>query len=232
VKGFGWEWCKLAWSKNGRKYTIDELADHLSRIIKEERGHKIPHEPVINVPKRLNLPILGMQTDDVKTLDGQYVVDENKFKMNAQKTWHERVLKGEGSIHASMQSWFPPALCDFFNQRIDVLAKFHMPDKSKKNMRWCQGEVTEVCEKQNTVKVCWDPIPDCTGWEMLQETYQILLPSKWNKDVNGAWRMDLSIEFEDLADEEIEQEFNPNQSVVEMSECESESDSSSCAGSE
>jgi hypothetical protein len=63
VKGFRWEWCKHAWSKNGRKYTIDELADHLHRIIKEERGHKIPHEPVINVPKRLNLPILGTQTD-------------------------------------------------------------------------------------------------------------------------------------------------------------------------
>ncbi len=51
--------------------------------------------------------------------------------------------------------------------------------------------MTEVCEKQNKFKVHWDPIPDCTGWEMSQETNQILLPSKWNKDVNGAWRMDL-----------------------------------------
>ena len=131
-----------------------------------------------------------------------------------------------------MQSWFPRALCNLLNQRIDVLAEFHMPDKSEKDRRWCQGEVTEVNEKQNKVKVCWDPIPDCTGWEMLQETYQILLPSKWNKDVNGAWRMDLPIEFGDLANEEIEQEINPNQSKDEMSECKSESDSSSCAGSE
>jgi hypothetical protein len=75
-------------------------------------------------------------------------------------------------------------------------------------------------------------MPDCTGWETLQETYQILLPSKWNKDVNGAWRMDLQIEFRDFANEEIEQEFNPNQSEDEMSECESDHDSSSCAGSE
>jgi hypothetical protein len=44
--------------------------------------------------------------------------------------------------------------------------------------------------------------------------------------------MDLPIEFENVADKEIEQEFNPNQSEDEMSECESESDSSSCAGSE
>ena len=44
--------------------------------------------------------------------------------------------------------------------------------------------------------------------------------------------MDLPIEFEDVADEETEQEFNPNQSKDEMSECESDSDSSSCVGCE
>jgi hypothetical protein len=47
-----------------------------------------------------------------------------------------------------------------------------------------------------------------------------------SKDVNGAWRMYLPIEFEDVANEENEQEFNPNQSEVKMSECESDSDSS------
>jgi hypothetical protein len=49
---------------------------------------------------------------------------------------------------------------------------------------------------------------------------------------HGAWRINLPIEFEDVADEENEQEFNPNQSEDEMCECESESDSSSCAGGE
>ena len=37
----------------------------------------------------------------------------------------------------------------------------------------------------------------------------------------------MPIEFEDIADEKNEQEFNPNQSEDEMSECESDSDSSS-----
>jgi hypothetical protein len=44
--------------------------------------------------------------------------------------------------------------------------------------------------------------------------------------------MDFQIEFKDVADEEYEQEFNAHQSNDEMSECESDSDSSSCAGSE
>jgi hypothetical protein len=43
--------------------------------------------------------------------------------------------------------------------------------------------------------------------------------------------MYLPIEFEDVADEENEQVFNVNQSKDEMSERESDSDSSSCAGS-
>jgi hypothetical protein len=51
------------------------------------------------------------------------------------------------------------------------------------------------------------------------------------KDINGAWRMDLPIEFEDVAGEGNEQEFNANQSEDEMSEYENDSDSSSWAGS-
>jgi hypothetical protein len=38
--------------------------------------------------------------------------------------------------------------------------------------------------------------------------------------------MYLPIEFEDVDDEENEQKFNPNQSKDEMSECESDGDSS------
>jgi hypothetical protein len=44
--------------------------------------------------------------------------------------------------------------------------------------------------------------------------------------------MYLLIEFEDVADEENEQEFNVNQFKDEMSEPESDSDSSSCTGSD
>jgi hypothetical protein len=44
--------------------------------------------------------------------------------------------------------------------------------------------------------------------------------------------MYLPIEFEDVADEKNEQEFNANQSEDKMSECKSDSGSSSCAGGE
>ena len=38
------------------------------------------------------------------------------------------------------------------------------------------------------------------------------------KDVNCAWRMNLPIEFKDVADDEKEQEFNVNQSEDGMTE--------------
>jgi hypothetical protein len=60
VKGFvGWEWCRHAWSKDGRKYTVFELAKHLQMIIKKEKQLMIPSEPPINLPQRMDLPVLG-----------------------------------------------------------------------------------------------------------------------------------------------------------------------------
>ena len=229
VKGFGWDWCKHPWSKDGVKYTIAQLSAHLQHIIKEEKVYDIPNEPPLKVPTRANLPILGTQIDQVKKLDGQYVANEDGFKMKARKIRHERELQGEGSIHATMQSWFPPTLCDLLDQRIDVLAGFEMPDTDERDMRWCQGKVIEVYEKKNAVKVCWDPIPDCAGWETSQETVQKLPRSKWNKNVNGAWRMDLSIELYDKSDEEDNKEegYGVEDEMEMMSNSDSDSDSES-----
>ena len=36
VKGFNWEWCKHAWTKNWRKFAGAERANHLHWIIREE----------------------------------------------------------------------------------------------------------------------------------------------------------------------------------------------------
>ncbi len=47
-----------------------------------------------------------------------------------------------------------------------------------------------------TVVVRWDPMPDVKGKEDLSdETQQVLPPRKWNKDVEGAWRMDINVRF-------------------------------------
>ena len=46
------------------------------------------------------------------------------------------------------------------------------------------------------VKVAWDPTPDIEGGEEGEVSDKVLLPSLWNKDVDGAWRLDIDC-FED-----------------------------------
>jgi hypothetical protein len=220
VKGFGWEWCKHAWLKNGRKYTINELANHLHHIIKKEKDHDIPIEPVLNIPSQMKLPTLGTETECVKELDRKYFADGDQFKRNACKVQHERESKKQGCIYASMQSFYAPPLCDLLNERIDVLVGFDIPGKIEKDLGWCQGEVIAVYEHQEQwVRVRWDLIPDCEGWEESMETDQILRPSKWNKDVNGAWRMDLPIDIEEAThSDESEDNAIECDSAVDMSD--------------
>jgi hypothetical protein len=47
-----------------------------------------------------------------------------------------------------------------------------------------------------TVVVRWDPMPDVEGTEnSIEETQQELPQHKWNKDVEGACRMDINVSF-------------------------------------
>jgi hypothetical protein len=90
-------------------------------------------------------------------------------------------------------------------------------------LRWCQGEVIEVYtgKQKLTVRVLWDSMPDVEGSEESSETNAILLPSKWRKETEGGWRMDVDVIVQDEFDEE-----NDADDVI-ISENEDESDSES-----
>ena len=53
VKGFGWDWCQHAWTKNGSVFTVVELTNHLEWIVREEKTRKPvpPSKPNPNVPQ-------------------------------------------------------------------------------------------------------------------------------------------------------------------------------------
>ncbi len=65
-------------------------------------------------------------------------------------------------------------------------------------------------------------MPDCTGWETAQEGDVILLPSKWNKDKEGTWRMDLPVDIEDTYDDGCEDKIDKTDYQVDTSDSESE----------
>ena len=63
--------------------------------------------------------------------------------------------------------------------------------------------VTNVYEKsQPTVRVLWDATEDVDGGNEQVESDQRLLPSKWNKDGENAWRLDIDISVLNEVDDE------------------------------
>ena len=156
----------------------------------------IPNEPPIDTPKRKILPDLGEKTAFVSTLDSKFMKDEGLFKEKANRIRMNREAIGLGSMHLEMQSRVVPKIDDsFLDKRIDVLFCFDILDgiENEKGLRWCQGKVINIIsgKKKPTVEVLWDAIPELNIEQ--HRTIEVLPGSKWNKDTEGAWRMDIDI---------------------------------------
>jgi hypothetical protein len=96
-----------------------------------------------------------------------------------------------------MQPLYCPELDELMDKRIDVLYSFQF-GSGEKALRWCQGKVIKILMEKTkpTVVVCWDPMPDVEGKEnSIKETQQELPQHKWNKDVEGEWRIDVNVGF-------------------------------------
>ena len=182
VKGFGWEWARHTWTKNKRKYTVNELAKWLKFIMTEEKKAEInatmPTGPPTSVPKRKENSILGTQCDYVRLLDMKYFANEEDFKKRADQIRLEREARGEGSMYAILQPFDRPNIKELEGRRIDVLSFMDVivDGEKKSEGRWCQGEVIRAYEGRSkpTVRVLWDPMPDVTGYEEARETDQYL----------------------------------------------------------
>ena len=201
VIGFGWDQFHQTWSKDGNPHSIEFLAEKLKDIIRKSKKLKIPEEPPIDVQNRKNLPSLGERTADVKALDLNYIKDTKKFKKDAQRLRREREDSGYGDMYSVLQSVAVPKIDDsFIGKRIDVLFAFEIldSDANEQELRWCQGEVTKIITgtKKPTVEVRWDTIP-----ELNHAGIQILPERKWNKYIEGAWRMNIDIIDKDCDDE-------------------------------
>ena len=119
-----------------------------------------------------------------------------------------------------------PELDELINKRIDVLYSFQL-DSREKALCWCQGKLFKILTEKTkpTVVVRWDQMPDVEGKEDLSdETQQELPQHKWNKDVEGAWRLDINVGFvEDSNIKESERNIDLGvESNVESSDSESD----------
>jgi hypothetical protein len=131
------------------------------------------------------------------------------LKQKAEKAHHSHKSKGEGSMYSPLQPFSWPELTEFICKYIDVLCSFDIDiKKGTKELRWCQENVLKIVEGtcDPTVKVKWDPQLDAHGYEEATITNQKLLPTRWRKDREEGWRMDVEIDIESEMDKMHEED--------------------------
>ena len=144
---------------------------------------------------------MGHQTTIVRKLDEGNIKNNEEFKEKAKNLWKERENKGEGSMYSEMQPRVKPVIDqNFVGKKIDYLFLYDILDgdgeQPDKALRWCQGEVTKVFKnkKKPTVEVVWEKVEESIDRDKEEITIVELQDRKWNKDCEGAWRMDISME--------------------------------------
>ena len=189
-KGFGWKKVDIAWSKDCRQFTIEELTQRLIHVIGLEgsNGWEMPLHPHIDTPSRTYTTALGTTTAGLEDLDTKYLGDDRKLRKKARKLLRDRETQGEGSLAAECQPQKKPELSELVRKRIEVLTSVRVGSETA--LIWWTCEVVLKSKEGQTVKVTWDPLMDVKGWEKGGKSVQTLLKSKWRKDTVGAWRME------------------------------------------
>ena len=103
---------------------MDQLADHLKLVIKEQRKRSIPSKPPIPLPEHKDLPILGTKTPDLVAIESNYLLKSDKFEKDAHTTRNNREAAEVGDRHADLQPMSRPNIDQhLLGKRLDVLKK-------------------------------------------------------------------------------------------------------------
>ena len=104
-------------------------------------------------------------------------------------------------MYSEMQPRVKPVVDQqFVGKRIEYLFLFDILDGNGEQpdqaLRWCQGEVIKVIQNNNKtmVEVVWEKVQESIDRDKEEITIVKLHDRKWNKDCEGAWRMDISME--------------------------------------
>ena len=241
----------ITWSEGGDLRSIEYLARHLKKIMKEEQLLKkhIPKEPPTMLPKRRVTPIVGTLTEEVRVLDRKYFSNVAKFREDADVMRRELEKKGNFSLYSKMQPEEKPSIKNLVKhkEKIDVLSEMWVGEgkNTMRIQRWCQGTVEKLisagdgtAKNPPKVSVMWEGLPNVQGWEKGGLMDQELKNHLYNKCKAGAWRLyvdieevrNVDMEENDGEDEAIEAEDDEAGEEVVVGN--GENDSNSSGGSE
>ena len=80
--GFGWNNLHIAWSKNGRYSTVEELRyQFIDIVLSADVKKDIHHEPKVNLPSRGERTQLGTRSKDLDLLDNEREAKKDDLKI-------------------------------------------------------------------------------------------------------------------------------------------------------
>jgi hypothetical protein len=94
VIGLGWKQFAIILSHRGAKQSVEELAAHLRMIVREEQKLPPPKDLAFEMPKRLELPMLGTATQQLMESNATARINEEQFRKEAEEL--QKTEGGEG----------------------------------------------------------------------------------------------------------------------------------------
>jgi hypothetical protein len=186
VIGFGWKDLHHPWSKNGVDYTPDQLLSHLiDRIIPQQNKRGVPEVPPMSLPSRKITKQLGTKTSDVDELDKRYEQEKESLISEAVKMRDDLEGQGISDRYERMQPPRPEVDANLVGLDIEQLWTFVEEDETEV-LQWCQGTVVAT-KTRDRVHIKWRE--DCLRDGDMPITEEVLKKSKYNKHVEGGWRM-------------------------------------------
>ena len=188
VVGFGWKDLHHPWSEGGVAHSPETLLKHLVEvIIPEQQKREVPDEPKMVLPSRKLTPQLGTKTPDVEALEIRYENEKKNAVVEAVRMREELEAQGIADRHEMLQPQRPQVDENLIGVEIEQLWMFVEEDGTTV-AQWCQGIVVGV-KTRNKVHIKWNE--NCLREGDAPVTEEALMKSKYNKHVEGGWRISL-----------------------------------------
>jgi hypothetical protein len=176
-------------SKDGTDYSPEELLTHLvDTIIPQQRSRGIPDMPTMDLPFQVKRPN-NLEQGQLMLRNWISVMKRKKGETIAKaiQMRDEQEDKGELDRYEKLQPRRRPEVDEsLIGVEMEQLWDYMEPDRSKV-LQWCQGIIVGV-KTRNRVHIQWNK--NCLRDEGgLLTTEEVLMKSKYNKHVEGGWRM-------------------------------------------
>ena len=214
VLGCGWDKYETRWSsnKNAKIGTVEHLTTLLEEIFVDELARArfppgtergLPTEAAPPQHRARAVSQLGTLDPEAAAIRGKALFSTEELRVKAEAARERRIEAGISDPVENMQPVKnPPFDQSLVGKWLEVRWKYKNKDTGEPEYIWSTGKVTRVADGLTDKKSAkaqkilpagallwaWEADPDFE--EAAGEQWLILLPGKWNKQVQYAWRFD------------------------------------------